>query len=205
MNRDNETEDRVVLPLVYHPRLGPVSSRVRDLWLELVDRNPDMKKVMPQPPMIGFQRPKNMRDTLIRAQLPKPSANRQRRDNYGFCKCDTGNCLTCIYSDPAQNHKSSVSGETWPIMSKINCKTKRVIYSCTCDLGNRTCPDHPQYVGKTKRPAHVRFTEHRNSVKPDATTTVGQHYNQPGHGIHDMVFLPFERVASTDPFVLEDR
>ena len=151
-----------------------MSSRVRDLWQELVDRNPDMKKVMPQPPMIGFQRSKNMRDTLVRAQLPKPSAVRERRENYGFSHCNTANCKTCIYSDPAQIHRSSFTGDTWPIMSKINCKNNRVIYSCTCDLGNRTCPNHPQYVGKTKRPAHVRFTEHRNSVKPGATTTVGQ-------------------------------
>ena len=164
-----------------------------------------MKKVMPQPPMIGFQRCKNMRDTLIRAQLPKPSGDRERRNTSGLKKCDTKNCLTCIYSDPSKTHKSSVSGEVWPITSKIDCKSKKVIYSCTCDLGNRTCPNHPQYVGKTKRAAHVRFTEHRNSVKPGASTPVGQHFEQPGHGRENMVFLPFEKVASSDPFVLDAR
>ena len=155
--------------------------------------------------MIAFQRCKNMKDTLVRAQLPKPSGDRERRANNGFKHCNPRNCLTCTYSDPAQTHTSSVTGETWPITSKINFKSSNVIYSCTCDLGNRNCPNHPQYVGKTKRPAHTRFTEHRNSVKPTTTKTVGLHFNQPGHGIHDMVFLPFERVVSNDPFVLEAR
>ena len=160
---------------------------------------------MPQPPMIGFQRCKNMRDTLVRALVPKPSRNGERRKNFGFRHCNTRNCLTCVYSDPANTHKSSATGDTWPITSNITCKTKRVIYSCTCDLGNRTCPDHPQYVGKTERPAHVRFTEHRNSVKPESSTSVGQHFSQQGHGVHDMVFLAFEKVASTDPFLIEAR
>ena len=155
--------------------------------------------------MIGFQRCKNMRDSLVRALVPKPSGDRERRNTSGFRHCNTKNCLTCVYSDPANTHKSSATGETWPIMSKISCKTQRVIYSCTCDLGNKSCPDHPQYIGKTARPAHVRFSEHRNSVKPGGSTTVGHHFTQPGHGIHDMVFLPFEKVASTDPFVLEVR
>ena len=60
-------------------------------------------------------------------------------------------------------------------------------------------------MGKTERPAHVRFTEHRNSVKPESSTSVGQHFSQQGHGVHDMVFLAFEKVASTALLVIEAR
>ena len=45
------------------------------------------------------------------------------------------------------------------------------------------------------RPCRTRCTEHRGAVRNHWDTGVGDHFN----------FLPFEKVRSSDPFVLEAR
>ena len=202
--RDKST-DRIALPIPYDPRFPNFSKPLHNLWKSLVEKNPEMRKIMPKPIMVCYQRPKNMRDTLVRAQLPPPSTAMKLRNKYGFKWSNSVNCLTCKYSRQTSQHKCEFTGQVFPITSKITCKTRNTIYSCTCLCQSRQCNTHPQYVGQTKRPAHVRFTEHRNSVKSDADSTVGHHYSQKGHGVHHMLFLPFEHVKSSDPYVLQAR
>ena len=36
-------------------------------------------------------------------------------------------------------------------------------------------------------------------------TGVGEHFNLPGHDLANFNFLPFEKVRSSDPFVIETR
>ena len=64
-------------------------------------------------------------------------------------------------------------------------------------------------MGCTTRPGKVRFGEHVGSVtQPSQANTskpVGAHFRLPGHSHSDMVFLPIEKVASKDKFVLEAR
>ena len=59
-------------------------------------------------------------------------------------------------------------------------------------------------VGNT-RPCRDRCTEHRGAVNNNRDTAVGEHFNRPGHGLEDLVFLPIEKVHSRDPFVIEAR
>ena len=59
-------------------------------------------------------------------------------------------------------------------------------------------------VGAT-RACRVRCTEHRGAARNRFDTAVGDHFNLPGHEVADFNFLPFEKVRSSDPFVIEAR
>ena len=55
------------------------------------------------------------------------------------------------------------------------------------------------------RACRVRCTEHRGAVNHHWDTGVGEHFNLPGHDLANFNFLPFEKVRSSDPFVVETR
>ena len=99
------------------------------------------------------------------------------------------------------------TGETWKIKECISCQDSNVVYSITCKHKAGRCKDAPQYVGMVgdTRPCRDRCTEHRGAVNNNRDTGVGEHFNQPGHGLKDLVFLPIEKVHSRDPFVIEAR
>ena len=88
------------------------------------------------------------------------------------------------------------------------CDDANVCYSITCSHGSGACLRKPaQYVGMVgpTRACRVRCTEHRGAVNHHWDTGVGEHFNLPGHDLADFNFLPFEKVRSGDPFVVETR
>ena len=55
-------------------------------------------------------------------------------------------------------------------------------------------------------PMHGRiFLSDRGAVNHQWDTGVGEHFNLPGHDLANFNFLPFEKVRSSDPFVIETR
>ena len=83
-----------------------------------------------------------------------------------------------------------------------------MVYNVTCTHGAGPCLRKPaQYIGKVgpTRACRVRCTEHRGAVNHHWDTGVGEHFNLPGHDLADFNFLPFEKVRSGDPFVVETR
>ena len=53
-----EKEDRVILSLPYDRRMPNISSILHQHWSYLLKLNPDLKKVLPKPPMVSYTRPK---------------------------------------------------------------------------------------------------------------------------------------------------
>ena len=66
------------------------------------------------------------------------------------------------------------------------------------------CAPEKTKVGAT-RGCRVRCTEQRGAARNHFDTAVGDHFNLPGHEVADFNFLPFEKVRSPDPFVIEAR
>ena len=130
--------------------------------------------------------PANLRDFLVRAYLPQASRGRgaRRGDQPGFKKCGKAHCLCCVYSSNTRTHTSTLTGQTGPCLRRP-----------------------AQYVGKVgaTRACRVRCTEHRGAARNRFDTAVGDHFNLPGHEVADFNFLPFEKVRSSDPFVIEAR
>ena len=161
--------------------------------------------------MVAHLRPANLRDFLVRAKLPQ--VNRRGRgasrgDQPGFKKCGKARCLCCVYASNSRTHTSTLTGQTWPIKQSITCDDHSVVYNVTCSHQAGPCLRRPaQYVGKVgaTRACRVRCTEHRGAARNHFDTAVGDHFNLPGHEVADFNFLPFEKVRSPDPFVIEAR
>ena len=160
--------------------------------------------------MVAHLRPANLRDFLVRAKLPAVDRRQgaSRGQQPGFKKCGKTRCLCCVYSSNSGTHTSTLTNQTWPIKQRITCDDANVCYSITCSHGAGQCLRKPaQYVGKVgaTRPCRNRCTEHRAAVTHHFDTGVGDHFNQPGHELADFNFLPFEKIRSSDPFVIEAR
>ena len=198
-----------LLQLPYDRRLPQVSSILQQHYKLLLERSPGVKEWMARSPMVAYQRPANLRDLLVRAQLPPVDRRRGagRGPHLGFRKCGKTNCLCCIYCEESRTHSSSATQETWDIKQSISCEDSSVLYAVTCRHQGGRCQDCPQYVGMvgTTRACRERCTEHRGAVRNNHDTAVGEHFNLPGHSLDDFSFLAFEKVRNQDPFVLEAR
>ena len=72
----------------------------------------------------------------------------------------------------------------------------------------QNCSDYPKniYIGLSSRKFQTRFSEHLGYIKSDKfTEPSGEHFNLPGHSLHDIEGLVLEKVRSSDPFVLRAR
>ena len=193
---------RCVLPLQYDPRLPNISNILYRLWKVMI-QNPRLKKIFPSPPMVCWKRPRNLREFLIRAKLPKEiSIRRSSRPKLGFKHCKH-KCVMCDYSPKFAS--SIVSSETnikVPILSDLNCLSKNVLYCITCNKSERPCSaNKPQYVGETGRSIVERFREHKCSVKENAVTNVGKHFFENGHDRSNLQIVPFEQIRSSNPWI----
>jgi hypothetical protein len=62
--------ERVVFALTLSPHLPSVSHIINKHW-RYMTMNPLMKKIFPQPPMVSFRQPPNLKRTLCRAKVPE--------------------------------------------------------------------------------------------------------------------------------------
>ena len=132
------------------------------------------------PPIVAYRRTSNLRDILVKAQLPTVTAPNSTNLPPGSFRYGQ-NCATFPYITNGLKHYTfSFTGETRNITSHITCNTKNLIYMVQC---NRC---HLQYIGDTKRRLKDKFNEHRRPVdKTNITskpTTASEHFlSQPNH------------------------
>ena len=152
------------------------------------------------PPMVCYQRPKNLKDILCRARLPPLRPIRPPRS--GFKRCSKGRCHLCPYTgiQPGEilpHVKIHHSGEVIEIKSPIDCQTEGVLYVISC----KKCKK--QYLGQSKRSAEKRMVDHLNTVRNNNSTNtpVGVHFRSEQHSHADMIMIPIQRIFSKNPHV----
>ena len=150
--------------------------------------------------MLSFTRTKNLRDILIRAQLPPPSHRQSSRNKTeGFKKC---------------NYTCPVTNKTVNISTPITC-TDKGVYLAFCRKDNGQCSQvAPTYVGECGEGENSSFT-HRFSAhlgsatqpcQADTVKPVGRHFRLPGHEPHsDLVMIPIEKIGDKEPFLRKAR
>ena len=95
-----------------------------------------------------------------------------------------------VTPDPATSHKCHRSGESWKITAPLDCESTNVIYKLAC----RKCREFV-YIGETKRKFCQRLADHRGYIERKVLNhPVGNHFNQPGHDVTDLIPLPIEKV-----------
>ena len=188
LNRADLLQDRVqstadsklVCTLPYNLLNIDARKIITDNWHILSDAA-HLDGLFPEPPIFGYSRPKNLKDSICQATVryPPDSSNIVRADNIvSPDTCTRQQCKWCPKINTRKRVKSSASKEKHKklhIPTNVNCETCNVVYliTCTCCL--------KQYVGETKRCFRTRMSEHDRDVRYNKDTNVARHFNQPAH------------------------
>ena len=192
--------ERTIFFFTYNPALPSVSGILQRHW-RVMSKDPYLKKVFPNPPMVAFRRPKNLRDILIKAKVPPTPKNKPRRQINGMKACNLKRCETCPFVKSGKNFKSPFNSTLVQLNSSLSCASSNVVYCLLCSKEN--CQQI--YIGQTKRQLKERFGEHKTSVRNNSRCTVGEHFNGPGHSLHDMKILALVKVFTPGQRILEKR
>ena len=119
------------IPLItaFHPNLPSLHMITRSL-LPVLHVSSHLYNAIPEPPVIGFKRPKNLRDLLVSAQL-KPTEFDPAR---GTTACGSSRCLTCQHVKTEILVQSTSTGQSFKVWATTTCKTGNVIYSIQYNL-----------------------------------------------------------------------
>ena len=203
---------RPVLSLPYDPRLPGISAILHRRHRALLANDRDAQEYLKEPPMVTYTRTKNLRDLLIRAQVP--TLHRPLRQQPGFRKCGQRvNCVLCLHSSNAVSYTCPYTGVTVTITQHITCQSSGV-YMLRCRKSTGACARlSPIYIGITGEGEGSCFTrrmgQHIGSAtqpgQADTQKTIGRHFRLPGHVAHrDMIMLPLE-VVRGDVFLQRAR
>ena len=147
---------RPVFVIAFDPRLPSISQIVSRHW-RTMRQDPYLAQVFPQPPLIAYKRPENLRDKLLRAKVPELPPQRQKRIVNGMKKCS--DCPIYPFVKSGQIAKSAQSDFKVEIQQSVNCQTRNLIYLINC----KKCKN--QYIGESSRTLQSRFSEHLGYVK----------------------------------------
>ena len=168
--RTKKEENRTRFVVKFDPRLPNIREILHGAWRVLTE-NQDMKDIFPAPPMVCYQRVKNVREMIVRAKLPAPvtrSSSRVRTNKDGFKPCRKSKCPVCDQLEDkgkiVKSVQSYATAEEVAIRGNLTCTSTNVIYCITCRKGRPSCPTHPQYIGETGKSLVERFRGHRGTV-----------------------------------------
>lgn len=122
------------------------SRNVRNIlekYWEILKNDHDIAGCIPTHPGITFRRGRSLRDHLVHShyEAPRLEGTWLKRRINGMFRC--GQCRACHFVNKTKEFQSSQTGDRFVIRDFVNCKTKGLVYICTCP-----CPK--DYVGKTK-------------------------------------------------------
>ena len=140
-----QKSDRVIGFFNYNPLLPKISTVLSKHHRTMINENPELSEVFPEPPMAVLRQGPNLRRLLCKAKLTKVTRNRPRaahRSSAGWKRCSSsgGNpCNQCPFTPvSALSITSHITGYTHNITSAINCKTKNIVYAYKC----KKCPSN---------------------------------------------------------------
>ena len=171
-------EEIVALVTTYSPKFNDLSEIVKRNW-ELLERSSTTKKLAESKIIVSYKRPKNLRDYLVRARLPKITQGQENEEptkKTNECKSKTGKCRYCDNLDKSGRIKSTFTGREYQSKHNVSCKSSNLIYCIKC----RVC--HKQYVGQTKNTLMQRFQSHWTDIgQHSPKTDVGCHFKSKDH------------------------
>ena len=181
--------ERTVLAITYHPKVPSISTIIKKHW-RTMSKDPKAKEIFPQPPMIAFKQPPNLKRKLCQAKLPTKTLH-QKRKLTGTKPCNKP-CSICPYVLQSKEFISTHTKEKFKMTDTFTCSTKGIIYLTTCSK----CLQ--QYVGQTGRKLSDRIKEHLNCICLQKEAT-GIHYNTTGHNSSNFQVQVIEKVSPNTP------
>ena len=195
-----QTNTRPAFVVGYDPRLPSIPKLTKKHWRSMAAEDKYLESVFPEPPLISYRRQKNIRETIIRAKV---APERQQRIQKGMKKC--GHCLACSYVKEGKQvigHDYKGRKFIWKIGRQGQCSSSNIVYLLECD--KEYCKK--KYIGITQQEFRERIFQHIGYVRnKQINKATGEHFNLPGHSMHNMKFTMLEQVMSSDPLYGRER
>ena len=182
--------NRVPLVTTFHPSLPPLRTILHSNH-HILHTSDRLLQAVPDTPIVAFRRPRNLKDLIVRAEVPS-LADHSSPVQHGTFKCTANRCIICnTHIHEGASFHSTTTGKSHHTKGNITCTTSNVVYLITCTV----C--RIQYVGETKTTLKKRFYGHRSTVTTaKLDTPVGNHFNLPNHSISDMILQGIESLGT---------
>ena len=169
-----KSNNRTVFVTTYNPSL-PNFNNIIKKYYPIITASDRCKNAFKDPSLLAYRRPRNLRDTLVRAKIktPKPSPSSPPK----ITRCNDGRCKTCKFIAHNIFHNT---GQTRTIHQNLSCSSNNLIYMINCKQCLETDTTLPsQYIGQTGRTLKERFREHRRGIQNNTDESVPIHFNLP--------------------------
>ena len=170
--RSKARNERPVLSITYHPHNLPVTNIIKKNF-HIIQSDPDLEDLFPQPPLVAFKRDTSLRDQLVHSKLLSSSNNTAP----GTHPCGLPGCKICPHVSSATNIRGPKG--SFKITRHFTCQSADVVYAVMCTLCSDSVP--MLYVGETFRSLAVRGEEHLRAARLGYRTQVGEHFQRPEH------------------------
>ena len=163
----------------YNPAGSPLREILKQNW-EILARNQSTSWIYDIGYKVGYRRPKNLRDLLMKAKLPSTDGNTVARQPKG--NCNNPRCRYCPRINRTGHLRNSTGAKRYWTFTNINCESNNLIYCLRC----KTCKH--MYVGQTMNSIKERFGAHFYSITSGRKANlVARHFDSPDHnGIDDV-------------------
>ena len=153
--KEVRNSDRIVLTLTYHPSIKNFQNFLNEVHILLTPNKEHRKVFGDKPPMIGWRKPKSLKNHLVSAKIKcEPSSHNKS------APCCTSRCQICPFIEETKTFQDKDQSKTLDVRKVIlNCTTNLVVYLLEC----KSC--YKQYVGSSITPFRDRF----NNSKTGAT------------------------------------
>ena len=147
-----------------------------------------------------YRRPKNLRDLLVRASLPK-KLDTAKVTKTKVCS-NPAKCRYCPQLNKTGKIQSTVSKRSYATKINICCQSNNLIYAITCLKCGK------QYVGQTSRRLMDRFQGHFGTVsRKENNTLIADHFTSSGHAgkkdmeiyVLDFIYLSAKKDEAKEP------
>ena len=181
----SKKSNRIVCATTFSPLSRDIRHSIEKHW-HILSSDPTIGHAFRDLPVFAHKRARNLRDTLVRADLYNPPKHFLSTLPSGNFPCH--NCIHCNAMIKSESFLHPHSGKKYAVKGRITCKTKYVVYLLKCPCG--LC-----YVGKTIREIKTRFSEHKSSIRNnDEKSSVARHFNSVGHSVSSLRFQGIEVV-----------
>ena len=184
---DKNMNNNLFLTCTFRPNYQKIPTLVKKNW-DILARSCTTKDLHTKDLKIGYRRPKNLKDFLVRSRTdyhPISDINNEQSPGTDKNQCKTRNaCRTknCEYCNKI-NTSGKLTDNSRQIETKIQatCNSSNLIYCLECKICNK------RYVGQTKRRIKDRMREHFYNINKKSGSDVAQHFNDENHkGIDDV-------------------
>ena len=105
-SHSSEKKDHIPSVLAFHPTLNQLRDIVRRLHM-MLDASEEHRRIFKEQPLVVFRRAPNLKDSLVRAKLPKPQTGIAK----GSFKSGKSRCQVCSLITEGSSFGCNVSGK----------------------------------------------------------------------------------------------